>query len=159
MKDPWPAKRHVCLAASSSIANAIIAFATIKVYEHLDFPSCQSTFHAEACSRRGRRAARRLLARLDHQRSKPHPVRPPESNAMLSAREREVLRLVATGRDRSRRRRDRTAAHDQRPDGQLACEEHLPQAARARWRTSRQLRSPSKAFFEPSAAVAKAFTT
>lgn len=72
---------------------------------------------------------------------------------------RSGARSSATGRDRSRHRRDRTAAHDQRPDGQLACEEHLPQAARARWRTSRQLRSPSKAFFEPSAAVAKAFTT
>ncbi|MFV0678115.1 helix-turn-helix transcriptional regulator [Variovorax sp. tm] len=97
MKDPWPAKRPVCLAASSSIASAIIAFATIKVHEHLDFPSCQSAFHAEACSRRGRREARRLHARLDHPRSNPHPVRPPEGNAMLSAREREVLRLVATG--------------------------------------------------------------
>lgn len=43
------------------------------------------------------RLARRLLVHLDHQRSNPSPVRPPDSKATLSAREREVLRLVATG--------------------------------------------------------------
>jgi DNA-binding NarL/FixJ family response regulator len=38
-----------------------------------------------------------LLVHLDHKRSNVNPVRPPESKATLSAREREVLRLVATG--------------------------------------------------------------
>jgi len=43
------------------------------------------------------RLARRLLVHLDHQRANPSPVRPPDSRATLSTREREVLRLVATG--------------------------------------------------------------
>ncbi|MET3480364.1 hypothetical protein ABIC38_006668 [Variovorax sp. 1126] len=76
---------------------------------------------------------------------------------------RSGARGIATGRDWARPvmspKRSHCSSRFQRPDGQLACEEHLPQAARARWRTSRQLRSPSKALFEPSAAVAKAFTT
>ena len=43
------------------------------------------------------RLARRLLVHLDHKRSNVNPVRPPDSKATLSVREREVLRLVATG--------------------------------------------------------------
>ena len=43
------------------------------------------------------RLARRLLVHLDHKRSNVNPLRPPDSKATLSAREREVLRLVATG--------------------------------------------------------------
>jgi DNA-binding NarL/FixJ family response regulator len=43
------------------------------------------------------RLARRLLVHLDHKRSNVNPVRPPDTKATLSAREREVLRLVATG--------------------------------------------------------------
>jgi len=43
------------------------------------------------------RLARRLLVHLDHQRSNVSPVRPPDTRAVLSTREREVLRLVATG--------------------------------------------------------------
>lgn len=43
------------------------------------------------------RLARRLLVHLDHQRGNAHPTRPADSKAMLSTREREVLRLVAAG--------------------------------------------------------------
>lgn len=43
------------------------------------------------------RLARRLLVHLDHRRSNASPVRPLDRRASLSAREREVLRLVANG--------------------------------------------------------------
>jgi DNA-binding NarL/FixJ family response regulator len=43
------------------------------------------------------RLARRLLVQLDHQRTSANAIRVPEGKATLSAREREVLRLVATG--------------------------------------------------------------